>query len=126
MLAFHVKFNLARPVGETSQSPQRGRAVLLFRTTPATIYTIAKAGAMLLIGQERSIENGGLSCRATSCLGFWLDHTISGELSNGVSGSYNHRKAVAARALEKAEYVLFHLPPGIGVGAFAFAPILLE
>jgi hypothetical protein len=45
------------PVGETSQSPQRGRAVLLFRTTPATIYTIARTGAMLLIGQERSREN---------------------------------------------------------------------
>jgi hypothetical protein len=51
-----------------------------------------------------------------------LDHTISGELSNGVSGSYNHRKAVAG-ALEKAEYVLFHLPPGIGVGAFASARV---
>jgi len=74
-LGFHASLPMSNstwlgPVGETSQSPQRGRAVLLFRTTPATIYTIAKAGAMLLIGQERSTENGGLSCRATSCLRF--------------------------------------------------------
>jgi len=43
---------LAKP----TQSPQRGRVVLLFRTTPATIYTIANTGAMLSFGQKRSKE----------------------------------------------------------------------
>src|SRR6516225_1308887 len=46
---------------KTTQSLQRGRAVLLFRTTPATIYTIATTGAMLLIGQERSKEIAALA-----------------------------------------------------------------
>ena len=49
------------PVGETSQSLQRGRAFLLFRTTPATIYTIANTAAMLNFGQERSRENAALA-----------------------------------------------------------------
>src|SRR2546429_2192776 len=40
-------------------------------------------------------SKSGLSCRARLCLGFYLGHTITGELSKGVSGSYNHRKAVA-------------------------------
>src|SRR5438034_7376108 len=48
---------LAKP----TQTPQRGRAVLLFRTTPATIYTIASTGAMLLLGQERSRVNAALA-----------------------------------------------------------------
>src|SRR4029077_16103968 len=48
-------------LAKTTQSPQRGRAVLLFRTTPATIYTIARTGAMLAIGQERSKENAALA-----------------------------------------------------------------
>jgi len=60
-LGFHanlpgLKSTWPGPVGETSQSPQRGRAVLLFRTTPATIYTIANTGAMLSFGQKRSKE----------------------------------------------------------------------
>jgi hypothetical protein len=32
-----------------------------FRTTPAAIYTIARTGAMLSIGQERSRENAALA-----------------------------------------------------------------
>src|SRR5207245_10643991 len=48
---------LAKP----TQTPQRGRAVLLFRTTSATIYTIASTGAMLLLGQERSRVNAALA-----------------------------------------------------------------
>src|SRR5215469_13243689 len=62
MLAFLCQIQLgpARLV-KTTQSPQRGRAVLLFRTTPAAIYTIARTGAMLSIGQERSRENAALA-----------------------------------------------------------------
>jgi len=37
------------------------RNSVLFRTTPATIYTIARTGAMLLIGQERSSEKVALA-----------------------------------------------------------------
>jgi len=33
-------------LAKTTQSPQRGRGVPLFRTTPATIYTIARTGAI--------------------------------------------------------------------------------
>src|SRR6266481_1529721 len=44
-----------------TQSPQRGRAAILFRTTPATIHTIAKTGAMLIFGQERSNEKTALA-----------------------------------------------------------------
>src|SRR5260370_17541114 len=40
---------------KTTQSPQRGRAAFLFRTTPATIYIIANTGAMLDFGQKRTI-----------------------------------------------------------------------
>ena len=46
---------------KTTQSPQRGRVVLLFRTTPATIFTIAITGAMLLNGQKRSKEKAALA-----------------------------------------------------------------
>jgi hypothetical protein len=42
-------------LAKTTQSPQRGRAALLFRTTPATIYIIANTGAMLDFGQKRTI-----------------------------------------------------------------------
>src|SRR5207249_10029113 len=42
----------------------------------------------------------GLSCRARLCLGFYLGHTITGELSKRVSGSYNHRKAVAGAPMK--------------------------
>jgi len=48
-------------LAKTTQSPQRGRAVLLFRITPATIYTVARTGAMLLVGQERSREYAALA-----------------------------------------------------------------
>src|SRR6516162_2436566 len=48
-------------LAKTTQSRQRGRAVLLSRTTPATIYTIARTGAMLIFGQERSRENAALT-----------------------------------------------------------------
>src|SRR5712691_12774900 len=50
-------------LAKTTQSRQRGRAVLLFRTTPAAIYTIARTGAMLPIGQERSKENAALAAK---------------------------------------------------------------
>src|SRR5260370_35383387 len=79
------------PVGETSQSPHRGRAAILFRTTPATIHTIAKTGAMLKFGQERSREKTALAaepCCAPDC-------SSARELSDGVSGSYNHPEGVA-------------------------------
>src|SRR2546421_12064534 len=52
------------------QSPHRGRAAILFRTTPATIHTIAKTGAMLIFGQERSKEKTALPaepCCAPDC-----------------------------------------------------------
>src|SRR2546430_5959760 len=45
-------------------------------------------------------SKSGLSCRARLCLGFYLGHTITGELSKGVSGSYNHRKAVACAPMK--------------------------
>ena len=48
-------------LAKTTQSPQRGRAVLLCRTTPATISIIARTGAMLIFGQERSRENAALA-----------------------------------------------------------------
>src|SRR5437879_10963477 len=62
MLTFPCRIQLGPArLAKTTQSPQRGRAVLLFRTTPATIYTIARTGAMLLIGQERSREKAALA-----------------------------------------------------------------
>src|SRR4029077_16025242 len=62
MLTFPCQIQLGPArLAKTTQSPQRGRAVLLFRTTPATIYTIARTGAMLPIGQERSRENAALT-----------------------------------------------------------------
>jgi uncharacterized protein YjiK len=39
-----------------TQSPQRGQALFLIQDKPATIFTIAKTGAMLFIGQIRSRE----------------------------------------------------------------------
>src|SRR6516162_63307 len=62
MLAFLCQIQLgpARLV-KTTQSPQRGRAALLFRTTPATIHIIANAGAMLDFGQKRTNEVAALT-----------------------------------------------------------------
>ena len=37
---------------KTAQSLHRGRAILLLRTTPATIYTIVSTGAMLKSGRN--------------------------------------------------------------------------
>ena len=55
---------------------------------------------MLSIGQKRSRENAALTAEPCCTSDFsWL-HTPSGELSEGVSGSHNHRKAVAS-ALQK-------------------------
>src|SRR6516162_7311191 len=74
MLTFlrQIQLGPAR-LAKTTQTPHRGRAVLLCRTTPATIYTIARTGAMLLIGQERSREKPALavepSCNGDSKLG---------------------------------------------------------
>jgi len=59
MLTFLCQIQLGP--ARLAQSPQRGRAVLLFRTTPATIYIIATTGAMLQIGQERSRLNAALA-----------------------------------------------------------------
>src|SRR6266566_2270982 len=62
MLTFLCRIQLGPArLAKTTQSPQRGRAVLLCRTTPATIYTIARTGAMLSIGQERSREKAALA-----------------------------------------------------------------
>src|SRR2546429_3311127 len=62
MLTFLCRIQLGSArLAKTTQSRQRGRAVLLFRTTPAAIYTIARTGAMPLIGQERSRENAALA-----------------------------------------------------------------
>jgi len=44
-----------------TQSPQRGQALFLIQDKPATIFTIAKTGAMLLIGQIRSRETAALT-----------------------------------------------------------------
>lgn len=62
MLTFPCQIQLgpARLV-KTTHSPQRGRAALLFRTTPATIYIIANAGAMLVFGQKRTNEVAALT-----------------------------------------------------------------
>ena len=71
MLAFLCQIQLGPArLAKTTQSPQRGRAVLLFRTTPATIYTIARTGAMLAIGQERSKENAALAAEPGCALDF--------------------------------------------------------
>src|SRR5215469_2283759 len=43
-------------LAKTTQSPQRGRAVLLFRTTPATIYIIARTGAHFASRPLRSLS----------------------------------------------------------------------
>ena len=62
MLAFLCQIQLGPArLAKTTQSPQRGRAALLFRTTPATIYIIASTGAMLDFGQERTIEIAALA-----------------------------------------------------------------
>src|SRR5437016_13471969 len=61
-------------LAKTTQSPQRGRAVLLCRTTPATIYTIARTGAMLSIGQERSREKAALAAEAGCASDFTGPH----------------------------------------------------
>src|SRR5206468_130968 len=56
------EFDLARPGWRKLLNLLIGvRAILLFRTTPATIYIIATTGAMLLFGQERSRENAALA-----------------------------------------------------------------
>ena len=85
-----------------TQSPQRGQALFLIQDKPATIFTIAKTGAMLLIGQIRSRETAALavepSCGSDSMFrGATLHRSKSGENSiglqrdsRGVSGSYNH------------------------------------
>src|SRR6516165_4201385 len=90
------------PGSEIAQSPQRGQALFLIQDKPATIFTIAKTGAMLLIGQIRSRETAALavepSCGSDSMLrGATLHRSKSGENSiglqrdsRGVSGSYNH------------------------------------
>jgi hypothetical protein len=57
-------------VAKLIQPPHRGRVVLLFRTTPATILTIAHTGATLRFGQERSKVKTALTagpCRAPHC-----------------------------------------------------------
>src|SRR5690242_21834490 len=71
MLTFPCQIQLgpARSAKPT-QSLQRGRAVLLFRTTPATIYTIANTGAMLFIGQGRSRENATLAAELSCASDF--------------------------------------------------------
>jgi hypothetical protein len=62
MLTFLCQIQLgpARLV-KTTQTPQRGRAALLFRTTPATMYIIANTGAMLKFGQKRTSVNAALA-----------------------------------------------------------------
>src|SRR5882672_6407240 len=117
MLTFPCRIQLGSArLAKTTQSRQRGRAVLLFRTTPAAIYTIARTGAMLLIGQERSKENAALAVEpgcASDCSGTtpWSSsslqqfqaHTTSAKRwpvllrnSERVSDLHNHPEGVAA------------------------------
>ena len=44
-----------------TQSPQRGQALFLIQDKPATIFTIAKTGAMLFVGQICSRETTALA-----------------------------------------------------------------
>ena len=52
-----VEFNMARPGRRNLINLPIGVGPFsISRTTPATIYTIASTGAMLIFGQERSKE----------------------------------------------------------------------
>ena len=63
-----VEFNLARPGRRNLHNlPSGVRALLLIQDKPATIFTIAKTGAMLLIGQIRSRETTAITV-APSCV----------------------------------------------------------
>jgi hypothetical protein len=66
LLVFHANRSTLNstwlgPVGETSQSLQRGRAFLLGQDNAATISIIANTGAMLVFGQNRSKETAALA-----------------------------------------------------------------
>src|SRR5438309_6549151 len=102
MLTFLCQIQLGPArLAKTTQSPQRGRAVLLCRTTPATIYIIARTGAMLSIGQERSRENAALAAEP-GCNGDSKSSKsdLKGFSSSRVLGSDN-RLAAAAGAPQK-------------------------
>jgi hypothetical protein len=49
------------PVGENYTISPAGSGRSPFQDKPAAIYTIARTGAMLSIGQERSRENAALA-----------------------------------------------------------------
>src|SRR6516162_4630268 len=104
MLTFLCQIQLgpARLV-KTTQSPQRGRAALLFRTTPATIYIIANSGAMLDFGQKRTngiaalvAEPGCDLILAVPVHPPYSDRAPTFELLKRVSRSHNHPNGAAA------------------------------
>src|SRR6516164_635449 len=104
MLAFlHSNSTWPGPVGEPTQTPQRGRAALLFRTTPATIYIIANSGAMLDFGQKRTngiaalvAEPGCDLILAVPVHPPYSDSAPAFELLKRVSRSHNHPNGAAA------------------------------
>ena len=57
------------PVSEAYTLSPSGSALVLVQDDAATISIIANTGAMLDIGQERSMKYG-LNCRTTLCLRF--------------------------------------------------------
>jgi hypothetical protein len=80
-----VEFNPGSArAAKLTQSPQRGQALFLIQDKPATIFTIAKTGAMLFIGQIRSRETTALtvepSCVSDSKFCYITQVDISGEL----------------------------------------------
>src|SRR5205807_3432209 len=99
-------------LAETTQSRQRGRAVLLFQDN-ARRHLHNRQNRSHAPRRAGTLQGKcGLSCRARLCLGFYLGHTITGELSKRVSGSYNHRKAVAGAPRQKL--LLVRPPPVLG------------
>src|ERR1700730_12986017 len=62
--SFLVEFNLARPGRRKLQSLQRGRAFSLFRTIPPPSTQSPNTGAMLRVGQKRSMVNAALAAES--------------------------------------------------------------
>src|SRR5215469_8583862 len=108
MLTFPCQIQLGPArLAKTTQSPQRGRAVLLFRTTPATIYIIARTGAMLSIGQERSRNNAALTAEPCCASDFsWL-HTLRGHSRKEFQAHTTTAKAVAGALQELQPEISF-------------------
>jgi hypothetical protein len=101
-LRFHADLRILNstwlgPVGDNTHSPHRGRAFVLFRTTPPPSSQSPNTGAMLNVGQKRSTDNAALTAESgcalilMACAG---PH-CRGVISNRVSDSYNHSAGVA-------------------------------